>query len=90
MSQASAPKGRLSKIAMGYRIELDVPIPPSRGGGPARYPFDQLDVGDSFSFSGNAPQLRNFRTAASAYGTRKGIKLTIRKDRDGVRCWRVA
>lgn len=89
MSQATTPRGRVSKIAMGYRIEQDVPMPPSRGGA-ALYPFGQLDVGDSFYFTGEPYQNTSFRRSASAYGTRNGVKLTVRKDGDGLRCWRIA
>jgi len=73
-----------------FRIEKGVPLPGKGGAGGARkYPFPDMEVGDSFPI----PQGLNERVgmAASQYGLRYHIKLSVRKTPDGsYRCWRIA
>src|SRR5689334_11129034 len=95
----------------GFRIEKGVPIPPSRGGSsgriagkkPPRYPFADMEVGDSFAAPrdmGVAPppsyaDKRQTAIAAHAYRWTRDFDpskdfTTRLMDGSTVRCWRVA
>lgn len=68
-----------------FSIEKQIPIP-------GKYPFDDMDVGDSFFIP---PHIRRegVNVAALRYTkTPKGLnkRFTIRKVPDGFRCWRMA
>lgn len=66
------------------KIEKNIPIPESIQSGQRKYPFDEMEVGDSL-YSDN----KAMRQAAYAYGRRKGIKLITRKEGTGYRAWRI-
>lgn len=76
---------------MAFQIEKGVPIPSSRAVS-MRYPFPDMEVGDSFVVPFSAGQDGRLRSAACAYQRRRGGKFTVRRfTREGVvRCWRVA
>jgi hypothetical protein len=64
------------------KVEKNVPIP-------TRYPFDKMDVGDSFIVS---PEIARstVTVAAGRYGEKHNMKFTVRKYKDGAyRCWRI-
>ena len=70
-----------------YQIETNIPMPKGRC---TIYPFQQMKVGDSFSFD---ERDRNTLSSSTAYYMRKhpGVKFTIRKQSAGkCRVWRVA
>ena len=71
-----------------YRIEKDIPMA-SKFTQPVKYPFDQMEVGDSFAFDYEEEEKR---VSANAYNYRKktGKRFTVRKisETEG-RCWRV-
>ena len=88
-----------------YKIENNIPIPPSRDYTnarrisacrvPRKYPFHLMKVGDSFFCLDN-----NARFAAFTYGKGRGIKFTVRKVQEktigktivftkGLRVWRI-
>ena len=74
-----------------FRVESGVPIPPVVKSYP-KYPFDQMQVGDSFDAGehSKADKVR-VRNAAAMHGRRTGTKFTTRKTDDNrIRCWRVA
>lgn len=90
---------------MTIQIEKGIPIPPAAtgtGGGPApRYPFRNMEVGDSFTvpLTGrishhNKSDIARVRVAAAAASVQKNstLRFTTRVDREQgvVRCWRVA
>ena len=64
------------------KVEKHIPIP-------MKYPFDQMELGDSFLI----PQTVKRQTvsiAALRYGNKHGMKFTTRKMSDGsYRCWRI-
>ena len=65
------------------KVEKDVPIP-------NRYPFDEMEVDDSFAVP---PEIaRNtVSVAAGRYGDKHGMKFTVRRmDDKTLRCWRIA
>lgn len=71
-----------------YSIESESELPTARNGR-ARYPFAQMEPGQSFV----APPSENkgVRSAAHSYGKRHGQTFTCRRQDDGaVRVWRTA
>lgn len=75
-----------------YVIEKGVPVVDSRGR-PNVYPFGQMEIGDSFFASKDTDKslhMNTVRRAASAWATRHGVKMIVRKVEGGVRIWRVA
>lgn len=75
-----------------FKIEKSVPVPASLAGRRAKYPWRDMDVGDSFFVPLNGEQrltdLRSqvSRAAYSAFG--KGGSAT-RQEGNGVRVWRI-
>lgn len=72
-----------------FKIEKNVPLTPSRGR-LAKYPFREMEVGDSFHIPSPVfPRLVN--SAAYNFGKKRGWKFAFRKQNDGTyRCWRTA
>jgi hypothetical protein len=71
-----------------FVIEKGIPTP-ERKAQQTRYPFPQMDVGDSFV----VPQevIENVRMAASQAARRKGLKFATRRiDAAHYRVWRLA
>lgn len=67
----------------GFVVEQRIPIPPRNDA--KKYPFDHMNVGDSFGF----PEADRMRIYASAK-KRVGEKYSIRKvDNNSCRIWRV-
>lgn len=65
------------------KVEKGIPIP-------ARYPFNQMEVGDSFVVPMEITRYA-VSTAAHRYGKKHGIKFTVRRMTDKtIRCWRTA
>lgn len=73
------------------KIDKDVPIPPDNKN--KRFPFDKMEVGDSFLYSesNNESAVRNACMLWKGYVKRAGLdwKFTVRKMDEGVRIWRV-
>lgn len=68
-------------------IEDGVPMPrPLREGGGCKYPFQALEVGQSFFVLASRETLS---TPASRWGKRLGRKFAVRKEGQGQRVWRV-
>jgi hypothetical protein len=67
-------------------FDKNVPLP-KRVGQQRKYPFDEMQVGDSFLMTG--PDAWKIGTAARAYAHIHGWKVTIRKTPEGLRCWRI-
>ncbi len=78
------------------QIEKDVPMPAPRArtpkrrtaGARAKYPFAQMEVGDSF-FAEDAMQAEIASTACMA-GQRLGYRFATRQSVGGVRVWRIS
>ena len=79
------------------KLDRKVPIPPHGGGHGGRYlkyPWDTMQVGDSFFVAG-ASARSSIPTSARSYGRGRGIKFncTLRTVTErgvkGVRIWRV-
>lgn len=72
-------------------IEKNIPAPTSHPGRPAKYPWHDMEVGDSF-FLPNAGRTEQQRlsTRATAFARRRGFKFATRRMDGGVRVWRLA
>lgn len=68
------------------KIEKDIPVPEERV--KHSYPFDGMQVGDSFLVTdSNLAQVCNAHGRA---GRRLGRKFTARRVEDGIRVWRIS
>lgn len=84
---------------MSFTIEKDKAIPTATGASkPARYPFGQMEIGDSFLVpASDEPGCKNVSSAASRFANATGPEwrfisrtMTVEKDGEaGVRVWRV-
>lgn len=76
---------------MSFVIEKDVPIVPKRKGRVSMYPFEAMDVGDSFAIS-DEKTYSNVRYSAIYWSCKDDRRWVVRKtpDEDDVyaRCWR--
>ena len=72
-----------------FKIEKGVPIPPRRqsGGAPMKYPWKDLQIGDSFFVPKQT--VHPFSGQANTTGKRFNMKFTLRAENGGVRVWRV-
>ena len=69
---------------MVYKVESGHPIPENRRGRRAKYPFRDMEIGDSFI----CPHER-VRLAAASHAKRNGVRFTVRKIAGGkFQCWR--
>lgn len=61
------------------------------GIGHTKYPFAEMDVGDSFLVPQDE-KIASVRSAAVMYAARKSgsVKFSIKKHLGGYRCWRIA
>ena len=80
-----------------YLIESGIEIPNSRGNtkGGQRYPFERMEVGDSFLIKPNGTPKRQLQVRVCAAWTRhasrkNGKRFTSRSVEGGVRVWRIA
>ena len=69
-----------------YEIDKNVPLPPFTRG--ARFPYEQLEVGDSFYVEGG--KLSSICNSNYRVGKRLQAKFTARQEDSGVRVWRVS
>ena len=76
---------------MKYNIEKSVPIPKGSGvGRRTKYPFSEMDVGDSIFLDGEFATIAKCKAyaAAKGYQDRTGRVFCGRKVAGGVRIWR--
>lgn len=70
-----------------FKIEKGVPLP--TGYAQSKYPWHNMEVGDSFEF--DQADYSRIRSAGHAWASRYGRKFKFRRIGDGkCRCWRVA
>ena len=71
-----------------YKIESGIPIPGGRRQAHnKKYPWNELDVGQSFFVPGVAAN--NFASQASRAGKTYGRRFVVRSMDGGIRVWRV-
>ena len=76
----------MMRIAM---IEKNVPVPALVSLGPKKYPFSDMDVGDSFFWKYEKGKAKkSIRNAAYMHGKRYGKTFVSRSEPSGVRVWR--
>lgn len=76
---------------MEILIEKDVPIPPLQAFRKSKYPFAEMQVGDSFVFTKTGSSWAGIYTAMKGAQDQYGIKLTSRQIGDHQRrIWRTA
>lgn len=78
-----------------FKIDKGVPLPPNsgnKGKGSRKYPFDDMQVGDSIFFETEYPNQRRelLWSVLTSYQKRNGMKYATRIVDGGVRVWRVA
>ena len=71
---------------MTFTIEKNIPTPHKVGN--AKYPFPDMEIGDSFSVARDM-ELR-IRAASRLWGKHHDAKFITRKNGDGFRVWRTA
>lgn len=74
---------------MNIKIDKDIPPPPLGRAPATRYPFADLEVGDSFFIPGATPQSISGSTSW-ARNKLTPRKFTVRTVEGGTRVWRVA
>lgn len=74
---------------MEFKIDKNVPLPTA--GRPRIYPWDQLEVGDSFAFKAETRhQMERIRSAGYHFGKTRGMKFAFRRESEcQYRCWRI-
>ena len=70
-----------------FKIEKNVPLPEDRPAA-TKYPFGQMEVGDSFAV--DPSQATRVRNAACYHARNHGAKFSILKNGEKFRCWRIA
>lgn len=71
----------------GYEVEKGVPL--TKAATTTKYPWAEMEPGDSFFVEGGGDRRSVVSSVASARGRRTGEKYTIRKVDGGFRVWRV-
>ena len=81
-----------------YKIEKNIPIPSIPKKNLLKYPFNEMEIGDSFfvpwSEEEKKSKLRMQRKRTSILGSARNlksnkIKIKTRKSEDGIRIWKV-
>lgn len=72
---------------MNWIISDNIPVPPDCKTGPDKYPFPQMEVGQSVFFEGARAGGKEY-LAAQVVGYQKGWKFVSRKEGCGLRIWR--
>lgn len=75
------------------KIEDGVKMPPPRKGynhHRTKYPFAEMQVGQSIFFEKGDPDGRRAMEAAYKFGQRRGLKFIVRHDEGSVRIWRAS
>ena len=71
-----------------YKIEKNIPLIKNR------YPFNEMEVGDSIKVTGDRKKINSARSSSTLYGKRNNKKFTSRQEHSdpgemSVRIWRV-
>ncbi len=68
------------------KIEKNIQVPHEYPRTSHKYPFSEMEIGDSFIIKSNH---RLVAAAAVMYAKRNNMKFSVRKFEGGWRCWRV-
>jgi len=69
-------------------IEKGIPIPKIKRGRPPKYPFAEMEVGDSFFV--HKDDVKNVRNCAARFEKINGSYFVIASYKDSHMCWRVS
>jgi hypothetical protein len=74
---------------MTYEIEKGIPVSPIKGKKkPEKYPFSQMEPGDSFLVLADEKNRTRLRESIYYEASRSKIKIRIRSVESGLRVWR--
>ena len=74
---------------MTVQVRKGVPLPPQlKRGKPARWPFAEMGIGDSFAFP--ASDVKSVRAALRRHCKVHGGSYAVRQCAAGCGCWRLA
>lgn len=73
---------------MVIKIDKGIPVPPENSHA-SKYPFDLMEIGDSFFVSAEERKPDHMRSTASIHGKRIQKRYSVRKVENGTRVWRV-
>ena len=80
----------MAKKANGeIKIQKNIAMPKNLGTGRPKYPWKELEVGESFLFPEGLGE-SGIHSNAQSTGKRLNRKFAIRKTPEGYRCWRIA
>lgn len=88
-----AKKAETSVAKSDFKIEKNIPVPPRAGGrNGSKYPFRQLEVGDSTFVEGKPSKIASALQAAGKTMPKASFtsRATTEEGKDGVRVWRQA
>lgn len=73
------------------KIDKNIPFParPTGRGQPPKYPWKQMEVGDSFYIDQDSNKFRNSPNGCTRGLRKKGWLFSIRKEGTGSRVWRI-
>jgi hypothetical protein len=72
---------------MAYKVEKGIPLPSRTGRIPSRYPWDEMNNGDSFFIAGKRP--KGLYTAAYGRGIKIAVRSEKKRNKEGVRVWKI-
>jgi len=72
----------------GYKIEKGIPVIAREATQPKKYPWPDMEVGDSFAVG--ADKIKMVRGALSHYVRNKTVKFVTRREGDHYRVWKIA
>lgn len=76
---------------MTFKIESNVPPPSGESLRPAKYPWAEMKVGDSFHFDGSPGTRDRISASSRSFAkTHSGFAFVTRREGDGYRIWRIA
>lgn len=72
------------------KIDSGIPVPASNAGRKPKYPFEEMDVGQSFFEAGDSGELQKNAISSVSYFRRKhpDMRFTVRRVDGGIRVWR--
>jgi hypothetical protein len=71
-----------------YEIEKDIPV--TIKSEKAKYPFSEMEVGDSFLVPKGQENAKLHREAAYSHGRKNNVKFKTKSVAGGTRIWRIA
>lgn len=72
-----------------YKIESNITMPKPHNLHRGKYPWREMQIGDSF-LVGPEVMEPTIRAGASLAGKRHGREFAVRRTPEGLRCWRIA